>query len=1392
MVKQVSHLLYVGNGSQGQERLSTMLALDKLNEQAPLVWLPRLEVEDDLPATLPSADLYIVDTQGMVAERPFTLITQLKQKTPHIPLLIIATATQESLANQAINRGADYYLIWEQFDAPVLSHVLRLLLHTTRRYRSQQTIAAHNGQQTVISSLQQAEATLEGALDANAILKHFLMQLEQVVAYDTAAIVFINNDIANVVQINATQPHLKNIIRNATLSFRVSQTPNLRQLAETKQPLYIPDVQQFEGWISMPQLDHIRSWMGAPIIIRDRFVAVLDVAKAQPNFYTHQDLHYLEIFAGQIALMLHNTQLYEEVRYQLEQLKVLHTVALLGSKASHEDELIEKVTQVIGDVLYPDNFGVLLLKEEAEVLLVHPSYHKLNWNHDWEEVPLDRGIVGYVARTKRPYRTGDVANDPHYIPAEKETRSQLAVPLLLNEQLIGVINTESTTPYAFSDRDEQLLVTLANQLATAIEKSYLLAAERARRQEAETLRQAAAALTSTLDIAQVLDRILVQLKAVVAYDSAAVLLLQDKRLHLKAARGLPLSLVGQDFSTENKLFDEIWKTQKPLSLTDVRQDNRFEGWGGITHTRGWLGVPLLSRGQILGLLTIDSQHVAAYDQRAITLAQSLADQAAIALENAQLYESARSSAEDLRLVTEVLRILNATPVFEEAFPSIYPILKQIAGATAVCLALLDEDDQWDCAVMHNELEKDNLFKTTMSLTHFADFEQLKNGQPCIVNDTSQHQTLGETYFHEAGYHSFVLMPLMGKQLLGTIGLLWPETNGINKKQLPLLNQIANATALAIERSRLFTEINRQAKQLKQLNELARQLSGQVNIRTLCQLVVSSLHHDFNFINATIFLLDESSEHLILEAVAGSNANRYRPGEYRQIIGQGLIGQAVYTGERVIINDIRSQPGFMAAAHTHIMSELVIPLHADERTVGVLNISSERLNAFAEHDIAMMTLIADQLVVSLEKARLFNETDRRTAELEAVGEISTLLRRSDSIDEMLPLILDQCLHIVGGQQGSIFLYEAESGDLVARWCLPQDPGLMKRRYKPHQGITGYVFTTGEIYITNSLLSDPLAHFDPLERPYMSKLQAAIALPLRAQERVVGVILLGLTKRHTHTRAQVRLLKAVSDIAGSALDRAMVLETLEQRVAARTSELAEANEQLKALDKLKSKFISDMSHELRTPITNLGLYVDLLRQGKPEKRDHYLSVLQQQIKRLGQLMTDILSLSRLQMGRERLEFIPINFSQLVQQVIEGLQSRLQEAELYLRYECDSELPVVNGEPHQLAQVVSHLLTNAINYSMPSQEIVVQVGSQMLEGVAGIQLMVQDSGRGIADEEKLLVFQRFYRGQQVGQSNVPGTGLGLTIVQEVVGLHGGHIDFDSKLGQGSTFWVWLPAKQ
>ncbi len=242
-------------------------------------------------------------------------------------------------------------------------------------------------------------------------------------------------------------------------------------------------------------------------------------------------------------------------------------------------------------------------------------------------------------------------------------------------------------------------------------------------------------------------------------------------------------------------------------------------------------------------------------------------------------------------------------------------------------------------------------------------------------------------------------------------------------------------------------------------------------------------------------------------------------------------------------------------------------------------------------------------------------------------------------------------------------------------------------------------------------------------------------------------------------------------------------LEERVAERTQELADAYGRLKELDRLKTKFVTDVSHELRTPVTNLGLYLGLLERGRPEKQAEYMGVLREQTDRLGRLIEDILGWSTLVQEKERFSPEPVDLNRLIQPLVDALQARSDHPDVTVTSKLEPGCMVM-GDRIQLAQVITNLLANALSYTLKGS---IHVATSWTADRACLE--VADTGLGIDPEDLPHIFDRFYRGSRSVQLNLPGSGLGLAIVREIVELHSGTVSVESTPGMGAAFRVLLP---
>jgi diguanylate cyclase (GGDEF)-like protein len=247
-----------------------------------------------------------------------------------------------------------------------------------------------------------------------------------------------------------------------------------------KQPIAVVDIE------NSPYIDAkvaaifpSRSMLGIPLITQQRKLGAILLGYNRKRTFGDEAILHAGITAEQVALVLSKSRSLEEERKQVRQLTALHDIALISIKADNQDQLIEQVTNIIGDNLFPDNFGILLMDEEGGVLRAHPSYrfHAVD-KGEIEEVTLAQGISGEVARTGQSKRIGNVRRVQHYLDMDERTISELCVPIKFRERVLGVINAESTKRDAFTEDDERMLVTLAGQLAIALEQLHKAEQER--------------------------------------------------------------------------------------------------------------------------------------------------------------------------------------------------------------------------------------------------------------------------------------------------------------------------------------------------------------------------------------------------------------------------------------------------------------------------------------------------------------------------------------------------------------------------------------------------------------------------------------------------------------------------------------------------------------------------------------------------------------------------------------------------------------------------------------------------------------------------------------------------------------------------------------------------
>lgn len=340
---------------------------------------------------------------------------------------------------------------------------------------------------------------------------------------------------------------------------------------------------------------------------------------------------------------------------QLKELTALHAIAQTGTQEVDEDLIIQKATAVIGETLQPDSYGVLLISPQEQVLQAHPSYVGLPPSLQDHRIHLGEGVTGKVAQSGKAVLHNNVPKGSDYIEGFPGIVSELCVPIKTKHNILGVINVESTQEAAFDNHDQQLLLTLARQLATAIDRARLFSATDLQVKRLQSLHTIDQAISSSLDLkitfGIVMDQIINQLEI----DAADILLLNPytQILTYQAGQGFHTRTIEKiNLRLGSGYAGRVALNNQEVTVKNLPEDENSPFDPFFLQEEGFVfyhALPLTSKGQTKGVLELFHRSPKQFNPGWKQYLQALVGQVAIAIDNAEMFENLQKANLDLSL-----------------------------------------------------------------------------------------------------------------------------------------------------------------------------------------------------------------------------------------------------------------------------------------------------------------------------------------------------------------------------------------------------------------------------------------------------------------------------------------------------------------------------------------------------------------------------------------------------------------------------------------------------------------------------------------------------------------------------------------------------------------------
>lgn len=656
--------------------------------------------------------------------------------------------------------------------------------------------------------------------------------------------------------------------------------------------------------------------------------------------------------------------------------------------------------------------------------------------------PRSDGLSARVAHTKKPVIIDDAENDLLFQSLQARAWSLKAIagfPVIKSNRVIAVMNVAFLEPHQFTNEEQQALLLLADQAAIAIDNAGLYLQVQRKIQELSALNAVTQSAAQLTDISALLNDALDAILTAIPADAVLVSTHNQAKgvLELAAHRGLS-SMAVHEFKTSPLPVSEgfagqVVRTGQPLAVLEMPSDPRHFRKSNVEQYASSYSVPLRAYDNVIGVLQLlwDKPHQVT--QNEISLSGAIAPQLAIAMHNSKLFYETKRRAEELATLRSIGLATTSTLNLREQLRLLYENVNQLLRADTFFVGLYDEardelrveyvvEEGWFLRPVQVSLPQAGLSGWVIRNQKSLLFGDLQNDRDLPV--PPQHITRPA--------RSWLGVPLMLKErIIGLISAQSFQPNAFGPEDERFLSSVAQHVALALDNARLFGESERRARELTLLNEISRTISASLDFDVVVERAVHALSDEFGYRYVTIYQFE--GEQLFCRASIGD-----RGAGTPWDTSRGVIGRVARTGRPVFITNVTADPDYVMG-HEDVVAEICVPIVREGRVLGIVNVEESRIGALKEDDLALLTLLGEQLAIAATNASLYREALNRERFATRLGQLGMTVTATLDLVPLIEILCRESLALFAVDTVAIYIREArrETGRAEGVIAAPPD-------------------------------------------------------------------------------------------------------------------------------------------------------------------------------------------------------------------------------------------------------------------------------------------------------------------------------------------------------------------